>query len=113
MTVRPTGRNDHLCTFAHIALPRLNRRITLVKPLKTVVRPRNPTENSAGEGEEFDASRTYMLPHLMTTLDQSKVARRSVFTRHARCGGASDFGRRAHSYLGTLRSGLIINFTSV
>ena len=55
------------CTFAHIALTRLNRRITLVQSSKTVVRPRNPTENSAGEGEESDASRTEMLPHLLTT----------------------------------------------
>ena len=104
---------SHLCTFAHIALPRLNRRISLVKPLKIVVRPRKFTENSAGKEEESDASRTDMLPHLMTTLDLSKEVHIVLFL-HRTHDAAAPLISETRTQLSrhySLRS--IINFTSV
>ena len=87
------------CTFAHIALPRLNRRITLVQPPKTVVRPRKPTEN---EGEESDASRTEMLPHLMATLDLAKVAHVVLFLHGSHDASSPPISDVAHTLISAL-----------
>ena len=97
-----TSAQSHLCTFAHIALPRLNRRISLVKPLKIVVRPRKFTENSAGKEEESDASRTDMLPHLMTTLDLSKVVHVVQFLHGTHDAAAPLISDDAHTVLSAL-----------
>ena len=86
----------------HIALPRLNRRIKLVKPLKIVVRPRNPTENSAGKEGESDVFRTDMLPHLMTTLDLSKVAHVVLFLHGTHDAAAPLISDDAHTVLSAL-----------
>lgn len=98
------AHNHTSYTLAHISLPRLNRRITLVQPPKTATVARVLTGGSAGGECDGETHSTDTTPHLMTTLDLAKVAHVILFLHGARDSAASPISEDAHTLISALFS---------